>query len=231
MDIHCIIVDDERLARIELAALLDELGGCKVIGQAANAKDAVPLIESLRPDLLFLDINMPGENGFELLARLQYCPLVVFVTAYDQYAIKAFEVHALDYLMKPIPTERLAATLAQVRLRLGSQQASSGRLFLPSASGGKFIELAQIFLVRADDHYLRLYHSQGMDLIHQTLSSFAERLPSSDFFRINRSEIVRVAAIAEIEKISRGRYALSLPNQTKVVVAEKRAVEWRRVFG
>lgn len=229
--ISCIIVDDERLARVELKALLIEVGGCHLLAQAADAIEAVRLIESLRPDLLFLDINMPGVNGFELLANLKYCPLVVFVTAYDQFAIKAFEVHALDYLMKPVPVDRLRITLQHVRQRLNARPQLLGRLFVSDREGGKFLELNDLYLIRADDHYLRLYHSQGMELFHQSLSAFAERLPEQHFFRINRSEIIQIAAVKSIQNLSRGRYELSLPDQETVVVSEKRSVVWRRTFG
>ncbi|MEM9931132.1 MAG: LytTR family DNA-binding domain-containing protein [Bacteroidota bacterium] len=230
-DLHCIIVDDERLARVELKAILDEVGGCQVLAQAGNAASAKPLIESLQPDVLFLDINMPGTSGFELLNQLNYCPFVVFVTAYDQYAIKAFEVHALDYLMKPVPAERLAATLQQVRARLGAGAEAPGRIFIPARDGGKFLALGQVYLVRAYDHYLRLYHPAGTDLIHQRLSGFAQRLPSSAYFQINRSEIVRIDAVKNIRALSRGRYSLTLPGEEEVVVSEKRAVVWRRELG
>ncbi len=229
-ELRCILVDDERLARVELRALLEEVGGGQVVGEAGSAQAARPLIESLRPDLLFLDINMPGTNGFELLGLLHYCPLVVFVTAYDQYAIKAFEVHALDYLMKPVPPERLVATLAQVRTRLGPGADASARVFLPDADGGKFLELKYVYLLRAYDHYLRLYHPGGTDMIHQSLANFRERLPTADYFQINRSEIVRIAAVERVDKLSRGRYALTLPGEMVVTVSERRSRELRALW-
>jgi two-component system LytT family response regulator len=228
-ELSCAIVDDERLARLELTSLLAEVGGCRIVGESGTARAAVPLIESLRPDLLFLDINMPGSNGFELLTQLNYCPLVVFVTAYDQYAIKAFEVHALDYLMKPVRTERLAATLALVRERLSARATPLQQLLLPDKDGGgKFLSLEDVHLVRTYDHYLRLYHSSGSDMIHKSLTAFAQKLDPTAFFQINRSEIIRLAAVQSIGKLSRGRYALTLPGGEVVTVSERRGRVWRK---
>ncbi|WP_020569274.1 LytR/AlgR family response regulator transcription factor [Neolewinella persica] len=229
-DLSCVIVDDERLARVELTSLLTEIGGCRIIGESGTARAAIPLIDSLRPDLLFLDINMPGTNGFELLSQLNYCPLVVFVTAYDQYAIKAFEVHALDYLMKPVRSQRLAATLTLVRERLSVRATPLHQLFLPDKDGGgKFLSLENVHLIRTYDHYLRLYHSAGSDMIHQSLSAFAKKLDTT-FFQINRSEIVRLEAVQNIGKLSRGRYALTLPGGEVVTVSESRGRVWRKMF-
>lgn len=226
--LRCLIIDDERLARLELAALLAEIGGCTVVAEVANAKLALQLIPHHQPDLIFLDVNMPGTNGFELLRQLHDCPPVVFVTAYDQYAIQAFEVHALDYLLKPVRLDRLRASLH----RLQKQHATnpSQRIFLTNRSGGRFVKLADIYLMRAYDHYVRLYHSAGNDLLHQPLGRFAERLPASEYFRANRSEIVRLSAVSKVTKLSRGRYTLHLPGEESVVVSERRSIEWRKQF-
>ncbi|MFK8162080.1 MAG: LytR/AlgR family response regulator transcription factor [Lewinella sp.] len=229
--LRCMLIDDERLARVEMAALLSEAGGCEVVAACGGAAAAIPLITSLQPDLLFLDINMPGTNGFEMLAKLDVCPPVVFVTAYDQYAIKAFEVHALDYLMKPVHPTRLAATLALVRQRLAARPAHLQQLFLPDKDGGgKFLLLEDVYLIRAYDHYLRLYHPDGTELILQSLTRFEKRLDPGAFFQINRSEIVRLAAIQHIGKLSRGRYALTLPDGEVVTVSESRGRVWRKTF-
>lgn len=224
------LIDDERLARVELAALLEEAGGCEVVAACGGAAAALPLVTSLRPDLLFLDINMPGTNGFELLGQLEFCPPVVFVTAYDQYAIKAFEVHALDYLLKPVHPGRLAATLDRVRDRLAVRPAPLQQLFIPGKDGGgKFLALDDVHLIRACDHYLRLYHSGGTEMIHQSLARFEQRLDPGAFFRVNRSEIVRLASIRGTAPLSRGRYELTLDKEI-VTVSESRGRVWRRRF-
>lgn len=228
-DLRCLIVDDERLARVEMAALLREAGGCQVIAEAATATEAIDQIAQHQPDVLFLDINMPGSNGFDLLEELHDCPLVVFVTAYDQYAIKAFEVHALDYLMKPVSAERLLATLRVVRQRLASSQGK--RLFLADRNGGRFVQLDDIYLVRAYDHYVRLYHPAGSDMLRQPLSKFAARLPAEGFFRANRSELIKTSVVQAVKTLSRGRYALVLPGGETVTVSERQSVLWRKQFG
>lgn len=227
--LRCLLVDDERLARLELSALLAEAGGCTVIAEAANAPQALQLIPLHQPDVVFLDINMPGTNGFELLSQLESCPLIVFVTAYDQFAIQAFEVHALDYLMKPVRPNRLATTLDRVRQQLNTN--TKEKIFLANRAGGRFVELSDIYLVRAYDHYVRIYHSAGNDLLHQPLGRFTARLPADDYFKANRSEVIRTDAVTSINNLSRGRYELLFPSGERVVVAERRSVAWRRRFG
>jgi len=154
--LRCLLVDDERLARVELSALLQEVGGCTIVGEAANAEEAVKLTTSLKPDVLFLDINMPQTDGFELLKLLEAPPIVVFVTAYDEFAVQAFSVQAYDYLLKPVRPERLAATIARLQEQLAASP--DERIFLPHANGGRFVALSEIVLVRAYDHYVRIYH-------------------------------------------------------------------------
>lgn len=224
--LRCLIIDDERLARLEIAALLAEAGDCTVVAEASNASQAVNLIRMHQPDVIFLDINMPGANGFDLLAQLDDCPLVVFVTAYDQFAIRAFEVNALDYLLKPVRPKRLGKTLALIREQLPKAQGS--RIFISTSDGGKFIKLQDIFLVRSYDHYVRIYHSTGSNMLHQSLKDFVKRLPAPDFFLANRSEVIRLEAVIEIGNLSRGRYELSLPADETVVVSERQSVVWRR---
>lgn len=224
--LRCLLIDDERLARLEMAALLAEDGDCTVVAEAGNASQAVGMIGIHRPDVIFLDINMPGANGFDLLAQLDNCPLVVFVTAYDQFAIRAFEVNALDYLLKPVRSERLRQTLDVVRARLPQEPGS--RIFIPTNSGGTFLQLEDIFLVRAYDHYVRLYHDKGSDMLHQSLKDFMTRLPGKDFFLANRSEFIRLDAVAEVGNLSRGRYRLTLPAGETVIVSERQSVVWRR---
>ncbi|MFK8056275.1 MAG: LytR/AlgR family response regulator transcription factor [Saprospiraceae bacterium] len=228
MILRCLIVDDERLARVELAALLEEVGGCSVLAEAGNADQGVELIGIHQPDVVFLDINMPGANGFDLLTRLDDCPLVVFVTAYDQFAIRAFEVNALDYLLKPVRLDRLEKTVALIRERLPTEQRN--RIFITTKDGGKFVNLKDIFLVRAYDHYVRVYHSAGSNMLHQSLKEFMKRLAGQNFFMANRSEAIRLDTVAKVGSLSRGRYMLSLPAGESVVVSERQSVVWRREF-
>lgn len=225
--LRCLLVDDERLARLELSALLDEAGGCTVVAEAANVDEALRLIPRHHPDVIFLDINMPGANGFDLLAKLEDCPPVVFVTAYDQYAVDAFAVRALDYLLKPVRPDRLADTLNLLR---GRVQLPAERIFVSNRNGGRFIDPVDVFLVRAYDHYVRLYHSGGSDLLPQAFGVFVAGLPAADYFRANRSEMIRLQAVEKVEKRSRGRLEVWLKGGERVVVSERRSIVWRRRF-
>lgn len=224
--LRCLLVDDERLARVELSALLQETVGCTAVGEAANAEEAIKLAISLKPDVLFLDINMPQTDGFELLRQLEAPPTVVFVTAYDEFAVEAFSVQAFDYLLKPVRPERLAATLARLQEQFSSS--TDERIFLPHANGGRFVALADIHLVRAYDHYVRIYHTEGSDLLREAFSAFITRLPAEAFFRANRSAYIRISSIKRLEKLSRGRYLLALSNGEEEIISEKQGVIWRR---
>ncbi|MGB3546609.1 MAG: LytTR family DNA-binding domain-containing protein [Saprospiraceae bacterium] len=226
--LRCLIIDDERLARVELTALLTEIAGCTVVGDTGHPEQAAALIGKLRPDLLFLDINMPGCNGFELLSQLAHCPPVVFVTAYDEFALRAFGVHALDYLLKPVTPARLADCIRAIRNRQTAAAAPGRQLFIPSDYGGHYLPLAEVFLIRAYGHYLRFYHQSGSDLLYQTLEQMVAGLPGEEFFRANRSAIFRVSAVTGRQRLSRGRYLFQLPGGQQVTVSERQAVLWRQ---
>ncbi len=226
--LRCLIIDDERLARVELTALLTEIAGCTVVGDTGHPALAEALIGRLRPDLLFLDINMPGCNGFELLSQLAHCPPVVFVTAYDEFALRAFGVHALDYLLKPVSPARLADCITAIRARPTETAAGGRQLFIPSDYGGHYLPLSRVFLIRAYGHYLRLYHQNGSDLIYQTLEQMEDSLPPEEFFRANRSDIFRPAAVTGRQRLSRGRYLFQLTAGQQVTVSERQAIAWRQ---
>lgn len=226
--LRCLLVDDERLARLELTALLRETGRCEVVGEAANVQDGLDLLRKTKPDVLFLDVEMPGANGFDLLAKIPHPPLVVFVTAYTDFAVRAFSVQATDYILKPVSPARMqqCIDLLQTRLKATSEQEES--LFLTDREGGRFVPLSAIFLLRAYDHYVRIYHDKGNHMLREKLSVLENRLPKTIFFRANRSEIIRLESITTVEKRSRGRYALTLPGGEEVTVSEKRAIVLRR---
>ncbi len=229
--LRCLLVDDERLARVELTALLAEAGGCQIVGEATSVATAIEGIRAQRPDVVFLDIQMPGADGFSLLETLDAPPLVVFVTAFDTYAVRAFAVQAVDYLLKPVTLDRLAATLHRVR-ELVDAPASNVPLYVEDRRGGRFIPLDQLYLVRAYDHYVRLYHTEGTDLLRLSLKELENRLSAKDFFRCSRSAIIRISAVRELRPLSRRRYMVRVgPNFEEVTLSEARAVRWRRRMG
>ncbi len=227
--LRCVLVDDERLARLELRSLLRETGRCEIVGEAANVKDGLNLLKKTKPDVLFLDVEMPGANGFDLLVQVSHPPLVVFVTAYTDFAVRAFSVQATDYILKPVSSDRMqqCIDLLQSRLRTPSEQEES--LFLTDREGGRFVPLSAIHLVRAYDHYVRIYHDKGNHMLREKLSVLEDRLPKALFFRANRSEIINLSSISTVKKRSRGRYALTLPEGEEVTVSEKRAIVLRRL--
>ncbi|WP_116105140.1 LytR/AlgR family response regulator transcription factor [Lewinella sp. IMCC34191] len=230
MNLRCLVVDDERLARVELAALLAEAGGCQVVGEAASVTGAVAAVRAHRPDVVFLDIQMPEANGFSLFDLLPDPPLVVVVSAFDANAVRAFTVQAVDYLPKPVTPDRLAMALERVRELLAGPP-EQDPLYVEDKQGGRFVATDAIYLVRAYDHYVRLYHGDGTSLLRLPLRELEKRLPPDAFFRCSRSEIVRVSAIRHFRSLSRGRYLLSVGTEDEeVIMSEARAVKWRQRF-
>jgi two-component system LytT family response regulator len=199
-----LIIDDERLARSEVRRLLSEFSWISVIGEAENADEALTKINELQPDLLFLDVQMPGKTGFELLESIRgEPPHVIFTTAYDEFALRAFEVNALDYLVKPITPERLALALSRVR-EAGPPAVSdiplraSDHVLVRDGSRCWFIPLHRIRLLESDGNYTRVYFDSAKPLIYRSLSTLEQRLPTDAFFRINRQQIVNLNHIENI---------------------------------
>ncbi|NCD35439.1 MAG: response regulator, partial [Spartobacteria bacterium] len=181
--LRAVLIDDERLARVVLRDLLSIHAGVEIVGEASGLKVALQLIEQEKPDLLFLDIQMPGGGGFELLNALAEPPHVIFVTAYDQYAIRAFDVNAVDYLLKPVKPERLAKSLERIR-KSSRERTSKNKLstddvaMLNVGASGHFIAVADMLLIEADGNYSRLHAADGKSyMARQTLTEWMKRLP------------------------------------------------------
>lgn len=207
------VIDDEALARRELRRLLGDFGWLEIIGEAANVDEAVPRIEALSPDLLFLDIKMPGGSGFDLLARLERVPRVIFTTAYDQHAVQAFEVNALDYLLKPIEPERLAAALLKVRnvsAQANPQRSVLEQLFVQDGPRCWFVPLREVRLLSAENNYVRLWWGKLHPLIGRPLSTIEQRLDPKRFFRANRSQILNLDFIEKVDPGINGRLDVTL---------------------
>lgn len=189
-----LIVDDERLARVELRRLLKSHPEVEIAGEARNGEEALKLIGELSPDLLFLDIQMPGMTGFELLDRLEEnVPQVIFTTAYDEHAIKAFEVNALDYLLKPIAPERLVAALRRVAPRRAPQRLS--RVFVREGERCWIVRLPDIFLMESEGNYTRLHFGTERPLIRRSLNALEQQLDPAMFFRASRKQILNLTWI------------------------------------
>ncbi|MFA6980116.1 MAG: response regulator [Ignavibacteriaceae bacterium] len=231
-----IIVDDERLARTELRRLLAPFKEIDIIAEAVNAKDAAEKITQLNPDLIFLDIQMPGKNGFELLEELESAPEVIFTTAYDEYALKAFEFNALDYLLKPIEPHRLEDAIKRVTAKARTEKfVSTGKQYLTAEDqvfvkdGDRcwFVKLSEIRLFESEGNYARLYFGDYKPLILRTLNSLDERLDPRTFFRANRKHIVNLKWIDNIEPWLNGGLLVKLKGGQKVEVSRRQSVKFR----
>jgi two-component system, LytTR family, response regulator len=233
---RAMIVDDEPLARRELRRLLAEFAWIDIVGEAANVGEAAPLIDRLLPELLFLDIQMPGGTGFDLLERLEHLPRVVFTTAYDKHAVRAFEVNALDYLLKPIEPERLAAAVARAQAAAASAPAAvanSGiileRLFLRDGERCWFVPLGEVKLFTAEGNYVRISWDKIQPLLGRPLSSLESRLDSKRFFRANRQQIINLEYIESVDLGVNGRLHVQLRGGPEVQVSRRQARLFRQL--
>lgn len=232
-----IVIDDEQLARQRIKRLLTVYDEIEIIAEAENGVEGLELIESLKPDLIFLDIEMPVLNGFEMLAKLKHQPKVVFTTAYDQYAIKAFEEGSIDYLLKPIEIERLDKTITKLKqTNLAPAQVPIEELIrqiqgkktiktLTVKLGDKIllIKLTDIIRIQAEDKYVFLHTVDGKKhLTDFTLSTLEEKLPE-EFLRIHRSEIINTEFIKEIRKGFNGALIFVLNNTDETRVTSSRS--------
>ena len=213
-----VIIDDERLARAELRRLLAAHPEIEIAGEACNGDEALALIAQTSPDLLLLDVQMPGMTGFDVLERLDDVPQVIFTTAYDAYAIKAFEVNALDYLMKPIPPARLAAALAKVRPRSGPTRLE--RVFVRDGDRCWIVALPDIFLLESEGNYTRVHFDGQRPLIRRSLNALEAQLDPAVFFRANRQEILNLKWIDKVD--------LGIAGGLSVTLCGGRAVEMSR---
>jgi two-component system, LytTR family, response regulator len=234
---RALIVDDERLARKELMSLLADHKQIEVVGEAVNADDAIEMIDKLQPDLLFLDIQMPGKSGFELLEMLDAAPTVVFTTAYDEYALKAFEVNALDYLLKPIQPERLSETILKITEKAKEekqlQEAGNRKLglhdqvFVKDGDRCWFVSLSNIRMFESDGNYIKVYFDNFKPMIHKSLNALDEKLDDRSFFRASRKHIINLSWLESIEPWFNGGLMVKLKGGEKVEVSRRQAAKFK----
>ena len=223
-----VIVDDERLARLELRRLLAEHPEIEVAGEARDGEEALSMVAQLAPDLLFLDIQMPGLTGFELLERLEDLPQVIFTTAYDKYALKAFEVNALDYLLKPIVPARLAAALVRVRPR--SDRGRLEQVFVRDGERCWIVRIPDIFLLESEGNYTRVYFGAERPLIRRSLNVLEEQLDSAVFFRAGRKEIINLKWIEKVDITVAGGLLITLRGGRTVEMSRRRSARLREIL-
>lgn len=232
--IRALVVDDEPLARERVRTLLQGDSDIEVVGECEDGLSAVSTILELSPDLIFLDVQMPEMDGFQVLRELdsEHLPAVVFVTAYDQYAIRAFDVHAIDYLLKPFDQDRFHRTLDWVKERLRDDSdlrsdlrallgdvrrrtAGPERIVVRSRGRVRFVRVQEIEWVEAAGNYVRIYAGETSHLLRETMTGIEGRL-GDDFKRVSRSAIVRVDRITELRAVAHGEYVVSLAGGGRV---------------
>jgi two-component system LytT family response regulator len=241
--IRAIIIDDERLARNELKKLLLDFPEIEVIAEATNASEGVEKIDSLSPDLVFLDIQMPGKTGFDMLSELERTPNVIFTTAYDEYALKAFEVNALDYLLKPVEPKRLADALQKLQLEEDKEPISDhtisvnrsilnehDQVFVKDGERCWFVKLSDIRLFESVGNYAKVYFGPNKPLILKSLNALEERLDEKVFFRANRKHIVNLRLIEKIEPYFNGGLLLEMKGGEKIEVSRRQTVKFKEMM-
>jgi len=222
--LRVLIVDDERMARQEVKRLLSPYPDMEIIGEAKNADEAAIQIAEKHPDLLFLDVQMPERSGFDLLESLNEVPEVIFTTAFDEYAVKAFEVNALDYLTKPIREERFAQAMEKVRQKL-AQQTNEPQIFVKDRQQYHFIKWSKVHLIESMDNYARLYFEEKNVFLKSSLNQLEEKLDPDIFFRINRSQIINLQFIQNIQIVPNGRLQISLKTGEVLDASDRQSVK------
>lgn len=233
-----IIVDDERLAREELKSLLQKYGEIEIIGEYQNAIDAKIAIERDHPDLVFMDIQMPGETGLDLMEKLSNSPRTVFVTAFDEYAIKAFELNAYDYLMKPIDPERLDEVFTRIseenKLPDSVENASvlraGDKVLIKDGDKVWFIPVEEIRYFESEGNYVKVHFEKFRPLILRSLNSLEERMDEHLFFRANRKYIVNLNHITGIETWFNGGLQIELSCGTKIEISRRQTIRFKDRF-
>lgn len=232
-----IIVDDERLARQEIKNLLGPYKEIEIVAECSNAEAAQQAIREHKPDLMFLDIQMPGKNGFEMLEDIEQLPEVVFVTAYDDHAIRAFDVNALDYLLKPVQPERFSETMKKFiskerhenpdRKDLITVLNENDQVFVKDGERCWFVKLAEVRLLESEGNYVRVYFEKNRPLILRSLNYLDERLNNKAFFRASRKHIINLKWIESIENWFNGGLMVTIKGGEKVEISRRQAAKFK----
>ncbi len=239
-----VVVEDSRIAREGLIEMLKEFPELEVVGDAEHPVPALELIRDKRPDVIFLDIHMPGETGFDLLEKLDYEPRIIFTTAYSEYAIKSFDYHTIDYLLKPISQERLALAVAKLKTNSNSNEVSgelkpkldmNHKIFIKDDDKCHLVTLESILYFESCKNHVRLFFNQGafnqgvLDqqsaFIKKSLTQVEERLPTKFFFRANRQYIVNLQAISSIEEDIKDGYLVTMSNGKTIDISRRQALD------
>jgi two-component system LytT family response regulator len=231
---RALVIDDERLARQELKNLLSVHKHIEIVGEAENAKDAKEKIDGLKPDVIFLDIQMPGKSGLELIEEISVLPEVIFVTAYDEYALRAFEVNALDYLLKPVQPVRLAECIRKLDAKEEKELSRKENLtpfedddqvFVKDGERCWFVKLANIRLFESEGNYVRVCFDNNRPLILRSLNNLEQRLNPKTFFRASRKHIINLKWIDGIETWFNGGLMAKMKGGEQIEISRRQAVK------
>ncbi len=242
---RAIIVDDEKLAREELARLIKDVPGVSLVGEASNGMEALLIVSQEQPDLVFLDVEMPGMSGFEFLEKLPAPhPAIIFTTAYEEFALKAFRVDAIDYLLKPIDPDLLAKAVSKMEQfspHAGSRRPASAsdgshlkpedRVFVRDGTRCWFIKVGSIRLLESEGNYTRLHIGNDKPLVHGALKAFQARLDPTVFFRVNRTQIVNLANVERVALGLNEELVAHLSDGMQVTMSRRMAQAFREQWG
>nr|WP_297911436.1 LytTR family DNA-binding domain-containing protein [uncultured Allomuricauda sp.] len=232
MKISAVIVEDSRLARQELKELLKQHKEVELLGEAENVDSAYELIQHMRPDLLFLDINMPEKDGFELFQMLDEVPITIFTTAFDEYAIKSFEYNALDYLLKPVNAKRFGQALEKARAQLITNASESSKdhrlkensqIFIKDGEACWLVKVGDISHFEIVGNYTRVFFEDKRPLLYKSLNQIEEKLPETSFFRVNRQQIINTNFIQNVVPWFNGKLKLTMKNGDEVEVSRRQS--------
>lgn len=239
-----LIIDDERLARKELSSLLSEYTELEIIGECENGAAAIEAINKEKPELIFLDVQMPDMTGFEVMEAIEgEKPAVIFISAYDHYALKAFEVNALDYLLKPLDPKRLDTTLKDLASKLGNKKDSSedayesskeklsekDQIFLKDGDKCWYVRVADVRYIQSEGNYVKVFFNDHKPMILKSLNTLEERLDDKVFFRTNRKFIVNLSWVKAVETWFNGGLRFELSDGTKIEVSRRQATKFKEL--
>ena len=218
--------------------LLKEIPEVEIIAEAENADVAFELINSQNPDLIFLDIQLPGKDGFQLLEMLENVPMVVFTTAFDEFAIKSFEYNTLDYLMKPINSKRLSQAIEKVKLKLAEKTEKQDKkldledqIFIKDGEKCWMVKISEIYLFEVEGNYTKVFFRNEKAVLTRSLNVIEKKLPQEKYFRANRNTIFNINYIQNIENWFSGNLMIKLPNDNQVEISRRQAVLFKEIYG
>ncbi len=234
--IKSIIIEDSRLARRELCEMLKTFPQIQIAGEFGSAEDAIKFIRSESPDLLFLDIHLPGKNGFELLEELDEVPAVIFTTAFDQYAIRSFEFNTIDYLLKPISYERLNMSIERAKVHFQNEKvltkylSESSQVFIKDGDKCWFVKIKDVFLLESVGNYTQVYFDRNKPLVLKSLNHYETVLDPAMFLRINRQQIINLNFIENVVSWFNGKIKLKLRNGLEIEVSRRQTDKIKELF-